>query len=228
MTGSNEPPGDFWSRRKAAVKAAEEAEHAEKAAEAAAVERAQLEEKPDAEILEELGLPDPDTLTEKDDFSRFLGAAVPERLRRRALRRLWGLNPVFANLDGLVDYAEDYTDAATVIENMQTVYQVGKGMFDKFAELVEENGPSEPPADADDGEADAVAQHADSVQCEENVAAHNDFIQSGKTSFQLTQDHNLGQSMVEDVDSLDLQDSALDDAIEEPRLTRRRMRFDYS
>jgi hypothetical protein len=40
-----------------------------------------------------------------------------------------------ANVDGLVDYGEDFTDAATVIENLQTAYQVGKGMTKHVVEL---------------------------------------------------------------------------------------------
>ena len=43
-----------------------------------------------------------------------------------ALRRLWKVNPVLANVDGLVEYGEDFTDSATVVENLQTTYQVGK------------------------------------------------------------------------------------------------------
>ncbi len=137
MSGSNGGGPDFWTRRKTAVRAAEEAEQAEKAERALAEQHAELEQKPEPEILEELGLPDPDTLGAQDDFSGFMRTAVPEALRRRALRRLWTLNPVLANLDGLVDYADDFTDAATVIPNMQTVYQVGKGMFDKVAAAAE-------------------------------------------------------------------------------------------
>ena len=78
---------DFWSRRKAAVREAEAEDEARKVADAEALERAGLEAKSDAEILEELGLPDPDTLTGEDDFSAFLAKTVPERLRRRAVAR---------------------------------------------------------------------------------------------------------------------------------------------
>ena len=119
---------DFWSKRKAAVQAEAEAEEA-----ALAVQQEdaglETEERSDAEILAELNLPDPDSLKMGDDVSGFMAKAVPDRLRRRALRRLWRLNPVLANVDGLVDYGEDYTDAACVIENLQTAYQVGKGML---------------------------------------------------------------------------------------------------
>lgn len=126
---------DFWSRRKAAVAAEAEAEVKARAAEDLAEDHAALEEKSDEEILAELELPDPDSLQQGDDFSAFLAQRVPERIRRRALRKLWVSNPVLANLDELVEYGEDYTDAATVVENMQTVYEVGKGIVKKLSEL---------------------------------------------------------------------------------------------
>lgn len=124
---------DFWSRRRAAV-AAEDAVSARDASEAATIAaRAEVEveaeEKSDATILAELGLTDPDEMKSGDDFKAFLQDAVPERLRRRALRALWRSNPVLANVDNLVDYGEDFTDSATVVENLQTAYQVGKGML---------------------------------------------------------------------------------------------------
>ncbi len=104
----------------------------------------------DAELLEKYELPDPDAMKAGDDFSVFMKKAIPERLRRRALRNLWLSNPALANLDELVDYGEDFTDAATVIENMQTVYQVGRGAAWKFKEeqehlaaLAEEAGEEE-------------------------------------------------------------------------------------
>lgn len=127
--------GDFWSRRKARVEAEAEAER--RAAEAAdlAARDAALAEKSDEDLCEELGLPDPDTLGAGDDFRAFMAKAVPERLRRRALRRLWTSNPTLANLDGLVDYADDYTDSAVVMADMKTTYQVGKGMLAHIQEL---------------------------------------------------------------------------------------------
>ncbi|MGF1444986.1 MAG: DUF3306 domain-containing protein [Pikeienuella sp.] len=84
-------------------------------------------DKTDAELLEELGLPDPDTLAPGDDVRGFMAEAVPARLRNRALRRLWRGNPVLANLDELVDYGDDFTDAATVVENLASAWQVGRG-----------------------------------------------------------------------------------------------------
>jgi len=125
---------DFWSRRKARVRAEEDAEARARAAAELAETRAELEEKTDADVLAELELPDPDSLEPGDDFSGFMAKAVPERIRRRALRRLWLSNPTLANLDSLVDYGEDYTGSG-VAEVVRTAYQVGKGMKAHVEEL---------------------------------------------------------------------------------------------
>lgn len=129
---------DFWERRKAAVRAEEAAEENAKIAADEAEEQAKLERMSDEEVLRELDLPDPDSLAEGDDFSIFLKRTVPERIRLRALRRLWTTNPVLANLDGLIDYGEDFTDAANVIENLQTAYRVGEGMARHVAAMAEQ------------------------------------------------------------------------------------------
>ena len=140
---------DFWSRRRAGV----EAEEAVLEARVAEAEAAKLEERPDEEILAELNLPEPEALDSPDAVRDFLKAELPQRLKTRALRRLWRLNPMLANLDGLVDYGEDYTDAALVVENLQTVYQVGKGMMTAFLE--------------DDDDATDVVEEAPSEEIEE-------------------------------------------------------------
>ncbi len=128
---------DFWSRRKAAAQAEAQAEiDATQNAEAALTE-AELAAKSDEELLAEVGLPEPEAAQTPEEVRAYLKASLPRRLKDRALRRLWRLNPVLANLDGLVDYGEDYTDAATVVENLQTVYQVGRGMLTKLEEIDE-------------------------------------------------------------------------------------------
>ena len=157
MSGS-----DFWARRKAGVEAEAVADaHAEVVAQA--VQRdAEVEDKRDAEILAELELPDPDTLGEGDDFKVFLTETVPARIRTRALRRLWLTNPVLANVDGLVDYGEDFTDASCVIKNIKTAYQVGKGMTAHVEELErqaaeEAEAAAKKVAEADDPASDEPA-----------------------------------------------------------------------
>jgi hypothetical protein len=87
----------------------------------------EFEDKSDEEILSILELPEPETLKLGDTVEKFMDGRVPERIRARALRAFWKTNPVLANIDGLDEYCEDYTDAATVVENLQTIYQVGKG-----------------------------------------------------------------------------------------------------
>ncbi len=157
--------GDFWSRRRAAVQAEAETEAAaQHAAEAARAEQERaraLAGKTDEDLLEELGLPDPDDLEPGDDFAAFMQKTVPERLRRRALRRLWTSNPVLANLDGLTDYSDDFTDAATVIPDMRTAYQVGRGMYQHVRTLLSEEAEDEAiPAISATDETDAVATQA--------------------------------------------------------------------
>ena len=162
---------NFWSRRKAGVAAEAEAELAEVEAEVLAEEQKALEEKTDEELLVELGLPDPDTLKMGDDFKVFMSKAVPDRLRRRALRTLWRSNPVLANLDMLVDYGEDFTDKAMVVENMQTAYQVGKGMLKHVEEMArqaeERENPPEPEEIEEEAEDEDILM-ADDVDVEED------------------------------------------------------------
>ncbi|QHQ35282.1 DUF3306 domain-containing protein [Algicella marina] len=128
----------------------------------------------DSRLLEDMGLPDPDTLRKGDDFSGFMQSGIPSRIRNRALRQLWKSNPVLANLDGLVDHGEDYTDAATVKSDMRTLYEVGKGMFSATQHAVEkaaalaELDESEN-TEKDDGQ-DVVDQGEDltpAISCEE-------------------------------------------------------------
>ncbi|MDA8586014.1 DUF3306 domain-containing protein [Rhodobacteraceae bacterium] len=135
----------FWSRRRAGVEAEADAEQAAVEARLLAEEHAELEEKSDGEILAELNLPVPESLGLGDDFSVFMSKVVPDRLRRRALRVLWRSNPVLANVDMLVDYGEDFTDNAMCVENMQTTYQVGKGMLKHVQEMARQAEERENP-----------------------------------------------------------------------------------
>ena len=96
----------------------------------------------DQELLEKFELPHPEDLADESDLTQFLDGDLPERLRQMALRRLWRLNPLFGHVCDMVEYGEDYTDAATVMEGMQTAYQVGKG-YKKQAHDAEEAAESE-------------------------------------------------------------------------------------
>lgn len=155
MSRNDDNMFDRWSRRKRAVAEAEA-----KAAPVAERPPAHDETLPEAELLEKLGLPDPDTLGEGDDFAAFLKHGVPEFLKQRALRRLWLSNPALANLDGLLDYGEDFTDAAMVPDVVATAYRVGKGMLRDIVEEVpdtaESAGAAEGQAELADAEISAV------------------------------------------------------------------------
>lgn len=152
---------DFWSRRKAGVEAETLVAKEQVSEQAHALEMERIEAQTDAEILDELGLPAPESLQAGDDFTGFMAKAVPERLRRRALRQLWGSNPVLANVDGLVDYGEDFTDASMVVENMQSAYQVGKGMLKHVEEMARQ---AEAKLLAEDEEAEVEVPSTEAVR----------------------------------------------------------------
>ena len=152
---------DRWSRLKETGEPPEVEASEAQVSDVAQPEDAEVDERSDEEILEELGLPDPDNLTLGDDAAGFMSKAVPDRLRRRALRQLWRTNPVLANVDGLVEYGEDYTDSAMVVENLQTLYQVGKGMF------VEPEEPEEVEDVAEDAEGENEDASADLAKAED-------------------------------------------------------------
>jgi hypothetical protein len=91
----------------------------------------------DAALLEKYELPDPETVEDEAGLNKFFEGDMPDRLRQMAMRRVWRLNPLFRFADEMVEYGEDYTDAATVIEGMQTAYQVGKGYLQKAKEALD-------------------------------------------------------------------------------------------
>src|SRR3989304_5459804 len=97
-----------WSRRKLGEVSEEPAPDTAKPEIAKPLApEAESEEQGDPEVM--ALLPDIDGMDDSSDFTVFLQAGVPEVLRRRALRKLWRVNPVLANLDGLNDYDKDYT-----------------------------------------------------------------------------------------------------------------------
>ena len=106
----------------------------------------------DQELLEKYELPDPEDLADESDLTQFWDGDLPERLRQMALRRLWRLNPLFGHVCDMVEYGEDYTDAATVMEGMQTAYQVGKGYETKASDIdeAEDNEIADPEASDSD------------------------------------------------------------------------------
>ena len=117
-----------WSRRKRGEHPEEPAPESPDLKTAnAVIPEAESEDQGDPEVMAQL--PDIDGMDDSSDFTVFLQKGVPEALRRRALRKLWRVNPVLANLDGLNDYDEDYTQLSTWGRGMKTAYRVGKGFL---------------------------------------------------------------------------------------------------
>ena len=179
---------DFWARRRAGVAAEAKAEQDAVEAKVLAEEHAALEELSEAEMLAELDLPNPDTMVQGDDFSVFMAKAVPDQLRRRALRTLWRSNPVLANVDMLVDYGEDFTDAALAVENIQTAYQVGKGMLKHVEEMARQAEERENPTIAEEPELEDIdedeilsAEAEETKQIEDDAPEQIDALEEDET-----------------------------------------------
>lgn len=91
-------------------------------------------------------LPPVEELTADSDFTPFLRAKVPEDLHRQALRKLWTSDPIYANDDGLKDYADDYASLFTGEVPVKTLYRVGKGFLDTLDEVADEVAEAAEPA----------------------------------------------------------------------------------
>ena len=121
-----------------------------------------------------------------DNFKEFLKKNVPEHLKKRALRKLWLTNPIFANLDGMNEYDEDFTLATSALEEFATNYVVGKGFKGQFRK------------DTDISESDILEQDdtlkSSSVRLNEK---NNELISSQKTNVnkdEINEDHNFENS----------------------------------
>lgn len=134
---------DRWSKRK--VEARREADLPDEAD----PEESAPQPNPDRDPL--AGLPDLESLGPGSDFRPFMQQGVPAELRRAALRKLWRSRPGLANLDGLVDYGEDFTDAARAVPALQTAYQVGRGFLKPDQPGKPDPAPTETADDAETG-----------------------------------------------------------------------------
>ncbi|MEC8039849.1 MAG: DUF3306 domain-containing protein, partial [Pseudomonadota bacterium] len=135
-------------------------------------------------------------------------------------------NPVLANVDMLVDYGEDFTDSAMVVENLQTAYQVGKGMKAHVEELArqaraledaEEEAPEEAPADQPE---DTPSQSPQDATEDAPVLLAAAPVEPSDVA--LAQNQNAPIPPVAQPPNETLQDEA-----PEPQPMRRRMRFQF-
>lgn len=102
-----------------------------------------------------------DSLNYDSDYTRFMKSGVPEAVRKRALRMLWGSNPILANIDGLNDYDEDFTDAALAVKGLlKTSYKAGSGYLTdeereaSYSEEAREHAAREAEKDAEEAVAE--------------------------------------------------------------------------
>ena len=122
-----------WSRRKAEARREEAEDREEALAHPPADEPEEVRSGQPAPIDPKL-LPSIESLTADSDFRIFMQPGVPGDLRAQALRRLWRLKPSLSEPDGLLEYAEDYTDAARVSGPLKTAYEVGRGFVEQIRE----------------------------------------------------------------------------------------------
>jgi Protein of unknown function (DUF3306) len=167
-----------WSRRKAEARASpatpapaeEPADEPDDAPTAAAPQppaaARETRASNDAAAVDLDALPDIDSLTYDSDFTVFMRKGVPPELRKRALQRLWRSSPSLANLDGLVEYGEDYSQLGTRKQIVRTAYQIGRGMLARL----EQDAAAEEPAPAGPERAAAGATEPPDAGAEETLA----------------------------------------------------------
>lgn len=127
-----------WAQRKKAVAEQEAAEKEAASRDEVTVAEQQAR---DAELEAELQANreaaeavDLSQLNQDSDFSVFLKEGVPEMLKKQAMAALWRSNPVFANVDGLVDYDDDFASPDLIMKTFKSAYQAGRGYLDLFKE----------------------------------------------------------------------------------------------
>jgi hypothetical protein len=146
-----------WSRRKAESQSAAATETEDPAGlpEGAPASLPQPSEAAAATSIDPKDLPDIESLDANSDFTVFMRPGVPETLRAQALRKLWRSDPIFSNLDGLVEYGEDYSIASWPKDAIKTAYKVGRGFLEELGESA--GDPDRAPAAKPAGEPEPIA-----------------------------------------------------------------------
>jgi hypothetical protein len=128
-----------WSRRKAEARSAATtpSENPSDPAEGAhpAPEQPPEPDKAAPAPIDPEDLPDIESLDANSDFTVFMRPGVPLELRNQALRKLWRSDPTLANLDGLLEYGEDYTIPSWPKGAIKTAYQIGRGLVTEIEKL---------------------------------------------------------------------------------------------
>ena len=150
------------------------------------VDESQYSDLNDQELLEKFKLPDPEKIKKEKGLDLFFKDGVPDRLRQIALRRVWKLNPIIRFADAEInDYHEDFTDAATVIEGMQTAYQVGKGYLSEILKDEDKNS-----VDNEEGEKELENKDLNSKAKKKTTKALKPKSKKGKLKDKITNAEN--------------------------------------
>lgn len=142
-------------------------------------------------LAAELDLPAIEELTAESDYRGFLAKGVPAALTRAALRKLWASDPVFANLDRLNEYDEDYRAMNAAHEVVQTAYRVGKGFLDDTP--ADETDRDAEETGADTGDDDTLAQRQDSAPDGGETAMDRERDESAKADADPDEDRRSGE-----------------------------------
>ncbi len=160
-----------WSRRK--NQQLEEVDIKEQAL----AEKTDDKDIPEQNLKTDEDMPAVESLTEESDYSGFLSPKVSEVLRRQALRKLFHM-PSLNVVDGLDDYAEDFTNfiplGDLVTEEMKRVFAREKAKEEAEAEAesaaAAEEADQESVKSIDDAEPDLdEAATGESDQKQENL-----------------------------------------------------------
>ena len=144
-------------------------------------DESEYDELNDEELLDKFNLPNPENIKKEKGLDLFFKDGIPDRLRQIALRKVWKLNPIIRFADAEInDYHEDFTDAATVIEGMQTAYQVGRGYLSEIIEGKDEDGIDGEVKEKDDvvSKSDIKTPSRKSVKEEKPIVDDNERIKS--------------------------------------------------
>lgn len=120
---------------------------------------------------------DIDQLTNESDFSSFVSRGVPAALQRKALRKLWTLDPVYANLDGLNDYENIIEDfGISELKPGGTAWKIGRGFQtdEDFARVKERGGYKTPEEKLAEAEKAAEEERLAAEQAEADADTDTD------------------------------------------------------
>lgn len=123
----------------------------------------------------------------ESDYTQFMDKNVSSDARHKALRKLWVSNPVLANMDGLDDYCEDYTDAAVCLPKgmMKTAYRYGRGFLNdeevaEWEALGHEPKDGEVDSEQDAKPADGEGEIEIAADTDESVLADTTIVAGGE------------------------------------------------